>query len=383
MTGRLFAISCLCVVVGAAPAAEKSEKLALQFVDGKGRTVPNVTVGTRWELAALNALAGGKLPQPRWRVDLGTFQTIKSDASGVAMIDVDALFPRSPLKSSTTLYALSADARLSAVINVPREDAAKPMKVTLAPACRVKLKFISSDLKAAGREFDRTIVSIFAGSDKIIYIINRSGEFEFVLPPGKYGLSASGRGSSGASIQPQHQTLEIPEGKSSLVLDSIDLHTGKLADLLGKPAPELSGIIAWKGGEAVALAELRGKVVVLDFWNYACSICCEEMPKLFELQKKYGNDGLVVIGVHDRTASSIEEMDRKSLRWKTGPWKNQDPPYRIALEGRGPNGTFEAFGITAVPEMVLIDRQGNLVAEFGTPSEPEFLEALQKALSVR
>jgi hypothetical protein len=48
-------------------------------------------------------------------------------------------------------------------------------------------------------------------------------------------------------------------------LGAVHLPSSKLSALLGKPAPELDGLIEWKNGEPVTLKELRGKVVVLDF----------------------------------------------------------------------------------------------------------------------
>src|SRR3954471_14465250 len=64
-------------------------------------------------------------------------------------------------------------------------------------------------------------------------------------------------------------------------------------------APELDGGIAWlnTGGPLSLKKDLKGKVVILDFWTLCCINCIHIMPDLAKLEKKYPNE-LVVIGVH-------------------------------------------------------------------------------------
>ena len=63
-------------------------------------------------------------------------------------------------------------------------------------------------------------------------------------------------------------------------------------------APELNGGIAWLNtGKPLTLKELKGKVVLLDFWTLGCINCIHIMPDIAKLEKKYANE-LVVVGVH-------------------------------------------------------------------------------------
>src|SRR4051812_20866444 len=63
-------------------------------------------------------------------------------------------------------------------------------------------------------------------------------------------------------------------------------------------APELDGGVAWLNTAGpLKLKDLRGKVVVLDFWTLCCINCIHTIPDLTKLEKKYPNE-LVVIGVH-------------------------------------------------------------------------------------
>ncbi|MCH8988785.1 MAG: redoxin domain-containing protein [Chloroflexi bacterium] len=64
------------------------------------------------------------------------------------------------------------------------------------------------------------------------------------------------------------------------------------------PAPEIKGIKAWINSEPLTIEELRGKVVLVDFWTYTCVNCIRTFPYLKQWYAKYADDGLVIIGVH-------------------------------------------------------------------------------------
>src|SRR5918912_609995 len=67
---------------------------------------------------------------------------------------------------------------------------------------------------------------------------------------------------------------------------------------VGQKAPELKDGDAWINSAPLKLEQLRGKVVLIDFWAFDCPFCAEAMPHVKEMYDKYGKDGLVVIGVH-------------------------------------------------------------------------------------
>ena len=73
------------------------------------------------------------------------------------------------------------------------------------------------------------------------------------------------------------------------------------------PAPELDGGVAWiNTGKPLKLKDLRGKIVVLDFWTLCCINCMHIMPDLAKLEEKYKNQ-VVVIGVHSAEVREREE----------------------------------------------------------------------------
>jgi len=63
-------------------------------------------------------------------------------------------------------------------------------------------------------------------------------------------------------------------------------------------APEISGINKWFNSNPLKISDLKGKVVLIDFWTYSCINCIRTLPHMNELQKKYGDKGLVIIGIH-------------------------------------------------------------------------------------
>ena len=78
-----------------------------------------------------------------------------------------------------------------------------------------------------------------------------------------------------------------------------------------QPAPELRGLDGWINSEPLTLAELRGQVVLIDFWTYTCVNCIRTFPYLKEWHDKYADDGLVIIGVH--TPEFEFEKDRQNV----------------------------------------------------------------------
>src|ERR1700691_2406373 len=79
----------------------------------------------------------------------------------------------------------------------------------------------------------------------------------------------------------------------------------------GRPAPELNGSLTWLNSPSLRLANLRGKVVLLDFFEYSCVNCIRTFPYIQEWEKRYADNGLVVIGIH--TPQYGFSMDPKNV----------------------------------------------------------------------
>ena len=58
------------------------------------------------------------------------------------------------------------------------------------------------------------------------------------------------------------------------------------------------GISEWINSNPLSEADLKGKVVLVDFWTYSCINCIRTLPHLNEWHKKYKDNGLIILGVH-------------------------------------------------------------------------------------
>jgi len=64
-------------------------------------------------------------------------------------------------------------------------------------------------------------------------------------------------------------------------------------------APEIKGLSHWINSEKInSMKELRGKVILVDFWTYSCFNCINTFPYVQAWHEKYAKDGLVVLGIH-------------------------------------------------------------------------------------
>ncbi len=98
-------------------------------------------------------------------------------------------------------------------------------------------------------------------------------------------------------------------------LGASSAETGSAGEALADdgPMPELSGAVAWINSPPLTRESLLGKVVVIDFWTYSCINCLRSLPYVQSWAQKYGDSGLVVIGVHspefafERTESNVEQ----------------------------------------------------------------------------
>ncbi len=124
-------------------------------------------------------------------------------------------------------------------------------------------------------------------------------------------------------------------------------------EIIGKDAPELQVSHYLGSGGEVGVADSRGKVVLLAFWNEWCPHCRREVPKLQELYEKYADQGLVVIAVTKHTKSQNDDKVSKFLA-------DNHITFPCAVESEGYQSTKD-YGVSGVPAAVVIDRKGKIV----------------------
>lgn len=125
------------------------------------------------------------------------------------------------------------------------------------------------------------------------------------------------------------------------------------------PAPEIN-IAEWIDQKPVKLADLRGRVVLLDFWATWCAPCRFTMPKLKTLHERFKKEGLVVVGLtqffgRERNKVLTQTEELASLRAYK---KDLKLPYAFAVALDSDND--ERYGVYSIPTAFLIDRRGRV-----------------------
>jgi thiol-disulfide isomerase/thioredoxin len=145
----------------------------------------------------------------------------------------------------------------------------------------------------------------------------------------------------------------------------------RLAQIQGKPAPELE-VQRWLG-KPLKMAELKGKVVLIDFWGTWCGPCRAAIPHVKELAKKHADRGLVVIGLHTVNAGeTVEEFVKKN-----------DMTYPVAVDaapaGSDRGKTVTAYMVDSFPDYYLIDRKG--ILRYADVRNPDVDAAVEQLLA--
>lgn len=394
-----LAVGTVAVLIGFAPARAESPdpesgdssdsgRFLFRVLDTEGKPVGGVSIYRHMRIGSPMAEAGG------WD-ELGP---AVSDNKGHASLAADIVF-RNGLPEAddemSPILAIQPRKKLAALVQVSRRDIGREIQLQMEPACRVTGTVTSSSLSELGRRFER--YTVYVTLDSLPYLskmpvsayLEESG-FEILLPPGRWTVELFDRETTYAALR----RIEIKAGQRELNLGRIDLPVQRRLTLIGRPAPELRGIKAWKNGGPLRLSDLKGKLVLLDFWGYWCAPCLARMPKLMELHNQYADHGLVIIAIHDDSVESVAELDsildESPVRRKR--WPDGELPFAVAIDGGGDvridgtektvrGTTCAAYGIVRWPTVVLIDRAGQVV--YAGSHQEEFEERLHGLLSDR
>ena len=157
-----------------------------------------------------------------------------------------------------------------------------------------------------------------------------------------------------------------------------DFHT-QIA-LIGSQAPEFD-VKEWIIGPPTTLADLKGKVTLLEFWATWCKPCEQMFPKLNELHKKHGGQGLVIVALTRffLAYEGTEQAQLDELALIRSFIENHSVEFRVGVSEDEHTQTL--FGAIGIPIIVLIDRRG-IVRLITVSSEDErFKLALNECLN--
>ena len=119
-------------------------------------------------------------------------------------------------------------------------------------------------------------------------------------------------------------------------------------------APDFSGIDTWLNSPPLTMQDLKGKVVLIDFWTYSCINCVRTLPYITGWDKKYRDHGLVIVGVH----SPEFEFEKKVENVKAA-IAQHGIRYPVALDNN--LSTWVNFGNHYWPAHYLINKEGKVV----------------------
>lgn len=138
------------------------------------------------------------------------------------------------------------------------------------------------------------------------------------------------------------------------------------------PAPQIS-VVSLENGSTLKLSDLKGKVVLLNFWATWCPPCREEIPSMMKLNKFMVGKPFQMVAVSiDEGGKSVIDSFFKETGFSL-------PTYQDAS-----GASSKSYGVTGVPESFIIDKQGVLVkkiiggAAWDSPEVVAFLEGLMK-----
>ena len=161
-------------------------------------------------------------------------------------------------------------------------------------------------------------------------------------------------------------------------------------NLLGKPAPPIEAPDV--DGNPTSLADLKGKVVLVDFWATWCPPCIAAIPAHRDLLDRFGPKGFEILGVNLDEAREGAEADKEKDKDKS-----QDDskarsavrhflvefgvPWTVVFNGAGKADFAKAFGVTDLPTSFLIDRDGKIIHV--EQAGPELEKAIAAAVGAK
>ena len=144
----------------------------------------------------------------------------------------------------------------------------------------------------------------------------------------------------------------VPEGRNDI---SLSHRKNVKMPEAGQPAPEISAKEWVNLKRPLTLANLRGKVVLLEFWATWCGPCVQGIPHLTELHHKYAGERFQLLTFVEEGHQTMDKFLKRTA-----------VEYPIGLE----SATLEEYGISGIPHAFVVNQAGRIIWH-GHPAEPE------------
>ncbi|MHC5932616.1 thioredoxin family protein [Nostoc sp.] len=167
-----------------------------------------------------------------------------------------------------------------------------------------------------------------------------------------FGLGVVGIGTATTAF-PNFRKVNAPSISSANSNNTQGLETIAVKPPVGKSLPEFQGINQWLNSTPLSIADLKGSVVLIQFWTFACINCQRTLPYITRWHRQYESQGLKVIGIH--TPEFAFERDANNIKKAL---QQHKITYPVPVDNE--YKTWNAYDNQYWPHMFLADRQGLL-----------------------
>ena len=236
-----------------------------------------------------------------------------------------------------------------------------------AASAEVRDKYISQLIEAAKQYPESAVLTVAAINNGIATAgsLSRKSPLEAEKLLAQLKEFATSLDSDNAVVKSSLASLERSTASIERSIEAGKVHFA----LLGKDAFPLD-VDAWANGSPLSDDDLKGKVVLLDFWAVWCGPCIATFPHLREWNEKYGDKGLVIIGATryytygwneetsrpERIAEISPEDERKAMEQFAAHHKLSHRFMVVPKESKFQSN----YGVTGIPQAVVIDQQGKI-----------------------